>query len=90
MARHIFGVSTTLSPFYSFPYSLLDSVSSSPHLFIICFDCRTWKQWVGDTMVVMSFNRTNLRMMFIMTAIFFCIGEGLFGVMYFNTVAKVS
>ena len=38
----------------------------------------------------MSFNRTNLRMMFIMTAIFFCIGEGLFGVMYFNTVAKVS
>lgn len=52
--------------------------------------CRTWKQWVGDTVVVMSFNRTNLRMMFIMTAIFFCFGEGIFGVMYFNTVAKVS
>jgi hypothetical protein len=70
----------------SFFYLLIDSVSLSLHLLFF----RTWKQWVGDTVVVMSFNRTNLRMMFIMAAIFFCVGEGLFGVMYFNTVAKVS
>ena len=58
---------------------------------LFCFFLfRTWKQWVGDTTVVMSFNRTNFRMLMVMTAISFLIGEGLFGVMYFNTVAKVS
>ena len=39
---------------------------------------------------MMSFNRTNFRMLMVMTAMSFLIGEGLFGVMYFNTVAKVS
>ena len=39
--------------------------------------------------VLTAYNRTNMKMMFIMTAFFFVLAEALFRIMYYNTVAKV-
>ena len=61
-----------------------------PHsIYLYCF-LRTWKQFIGDNAVRLAYNRTNGRMMLVMMLFFFLLGEGLFAVMYFNTVAKVK
>ena len=39
--------------------------------------------------VLTAYNRTNMKMMFVMTAFFFVVAEGLFRIMFYNTVAKV-
>jgi hypothetical protein len=39
--------------------------------------------------VLTAYNRTNMKMMFVMTAFFFVVCEGLFRIMLYNTVAKV-
>jgi hypothetical protein len=49
----------------------------------------TWKQYIGDMTVLTAYNRTNMKMMFVMTAIFFVVAEALFRIMLYNTVAKV-
>ena len=50
---------------------------------------RSWQQWVGDKMIVLSFNRTDMPTMFVMLLFWLMAGIGLFTLMLFFTFAKV-
>ena len=51
---------------------------------------RTWSQWIGDKMIVLSFNRTDMPTMFVMLLFWFIAGMGMFTLMLHYTFAKVS
>lgn len=50
---------------------------------------RTWKQWIGDKAVMLSFNRTDMATMMVMLVLWSGVAVGLFAFMRYNTYAKV-
>ena len=50
---------------------------------------RSWSQWIGDKMIVLSFNRTDMPTMLVMLLFWFMAGMGMFTLMLHFTFAKV-
>ena len=51
---------------------------------------RTWKQWMGDKAVMLTYNRTDMPTMLVMLVVWSGVAVGLFAFMRYNTYAKVS
>ena len=67
--------------------SVLSPITLKPPMRVL--RTRTWKQWVGDMTVAISFNRIDMAYLPMNVIVWVSVSLGLFTFMLFNTFAKV-
>ena len=64
-------------------------VTSNPQTPVRVMRTRTWKQWVGDKAVAISFNRIDMASLPWVALVWISVSLGLFAFMLYHTFAKV-